>query len=252
MPFPRETDFCFFKMQIKLAELEHKEVAGTEEYRLKLREMQLKLLGIQLALADSRRSLIIVVEGPDAAGKGGAIKRMVEKLDPRFLSVHAISKPTAEEISRHYQWRVWTKLPPYGRMAIFDRSWYGRVLVERVEGFATKAEWKRAYHEINEFERLLTDDGCLIVKIYLHITKEEQLARFKKRESDPHKRWKMNDEDWRNRGKWGHYIEAAEEMFALTSPRHAPWNIVGANFKWHARLRVLKTVLRSLEKLDLK
>lgn len=239
-------------MQIKLDALEHKEIADAADYREKMRAMQLRLLGLQQEVVESRRSVVIVVEGPDAAGKGGVIKRMVEKLDPRFLSVHAVAKPTAEEASRHYLWRFWTRLPAYGRIAIFDRSWYGRVLVERVEGFATKAEWKRAYTEINEFERLLTADGCLLVKVYLHITKDEQLVRFKKRESDPHKRWKMNDEDWRNRGKWSHYIEAAEEMFALTSPRHAPWTVLAGNYKWQARLRMLKTVLRNLEKLDLK
>ena len=192
-----------------------------------------------------------MIEGPDAAGKGGVIKRLVEKLDPRFLNVTAIAKPTAEELAHHYLWRFWTRLPAYGRIAIFDRSWYGRVLVERIEGFASKAEWKRAYREINEFERLLIDDGCAIVKLYLHITKDEQLARFKKRESDPHKRWKMNDEDWRNRGKWDQYVKAAEEMFELTSPRHAPWHVIGANHKWHARLRVLKTVIRALERMEL-
>jgi polyphosphate kinase 2 (PPK2 family) len=239
-------------MQVKLDELEHKEISDGEGYREKMRAMQLRLLSVQQELCESRRSVVVVVEGPDAAGKGGAIKRMVEKLDPRFLSVHAIAKPTGDEARRHYLWRFWTRLPTHGRIAIFDRSWYGRVLVERVEGFATKAEWRRAYQEINEFERLLTDDGCVLVKIYLHITKDEQLVRFKKRESDPHKRWKMNDEDWRNRGKWSHYIDAAEEMFALTSPRHAPWNVIAGNFKWEARLRMVKTVLRSLEKLDLK
>lgn len=238
--------------RISLDALEHKEVENGDDYREKLRAMQLQLLGIQLALVESKRSVVLVIEGPDAAGKGGVIKRIVEKLDPRFLNVHAIAKPTAEEAAHHYFWRFWTRLPAAGRLAIFDRSWYGRVLVERVEGFATKAEWKRAYEEINDFEQLLTDDGCLIVKLYLHITKDEQLVRFKKREGDPHKRWKMNEEDWRNRGKWGQYIEAAEDMFALTSPRHAPWHVIAANYKWTARLRMLKTVLRSLEKLDLK
>jgi polyphosphate kinase 2 (PPK2 family) len=127
-------------------------------------------------------------------------------------------------------------------LAVFDRSWYGRVLVERVEGFATGDEWRRAYGEINEFERLLHDDGVILVKIWLHITKLEQMKRFKKRQGDPMKRWKMNDEDWRNRRKWGAYITAAEEMFARTSPPFAPWHVIPANFKWHARVKLLKTV----------
>ena len=139
-------------------------------------------------------------------------------------------------------WRVWNKLPPRGEMAIFDRSWYGRVLVERVEGFATRPEWKRAYREINEFERLLHDDGAIIIKLWLHITKQEQMTRFKKRQSDPMKRWKMNDEDWRNRNRWNDYIKAAQEMFVHTSPEFAPWDVIPANYKWYSRVKVLKTV----------
>ena len=201
---------------------------------------------------EARHSLVVVVEGPDAAGKGGAIKRLVEKLDPRTYRVYSIVKPTQEEYRHHYLWRFWNKLPPSGQVAIFDRSWYGRVLVERVEGFATPIEWKRAYREINEFERLLVEDGTSIVKSYFHITKEEQLDRFKRREADPLKHWKITEEDWRNRRKWDEHNEAAEDMFERTGSEFAPWTIVEANFKWYARLKFLRTTIRALESLGLK
>jgi polyphosphate kinase 2 (PPK2 family) len=203
-------------------------------------------LQLQHALKGSKRSVIIVVEGPDAAGKGGAIKRLVERLDPRHIRVYSTIKPTTEEYARHYLWRFWNKLPSRGELAIFDRSWYGRVLVERVEGFCTKDEWKRAYRELNEFERVLQDDGTILVKMWLHITKEEQMKRFKKRQADPMKRWKMNEEDWRNRNRWNDYVKAAEEMFVRTSPRSAPWHVIPANYKWFARVRVLETVCERL------
>ncbi|HEV7867047.1 MAG TPA: UDP-galactose-lipid carrier transferase [Chthoniobacteraceae bacterium] len=226
----------------KLDDLEHKSVEEPD-YKPKLKETQLELLNYQRELAETKRSLIVIFEGPDAAGKGGAIKRVTERLDPRILRVHSIVKPTAEEYQHHYLWRFWKKLPPRGQMVVFDRSWYGRVLVERVEGFASEKEWKRAYDEINSFERLLTDDGAVVVKFYLHISKEEQLLRFKRREADPYKHWKINDEDWRNRRKWDEHNAAAEDMFEKTSTVEAPWTVVAANFKWHARVRVLKTVV---------
>ena len=166
--------------------------------------------------------------------------------------MHSIIKPTAEEYRFHYLWRFWQKLAPYGHTIIFDRSWYGRVLVERVEGFATEKEWKRAYQEINEFERTLCDDGTVIVKFYLHISKDEQLARFKRREADPYKHWKINDEDWRNRRKWDEHNGAAEDMFEKTSTEWAPWVVIPANFKWAARIKVVKTVVEALRSAKLK
>ena len=235
----------------RLDELEHKSVDETE-YKPKLKELQLKLLQLQRELSEAKNSLIIVFEGPDAAGKGGAIKRIVERLDPRTLRVHSIIKPTAEEYQHHYLWRFWLKLPPIGQMVVFDRSWYGRVLVERVEGFATDKEWKRAYQEINEFERLLSDGGAVIVKFYLHISKDEQLYRFKRREGDPYKHWKINEEDWRNRRKWDEHNTAAEDMFEKTSSEWAPWHVIPANYKWHARVKVVKTVVDALETAKLK
>ncbi len=229
-----------------LDDLEHKSIEENE-YKPKLKEAQLRLLNLQRELSETKRSLIIVFEGPDAAGKGGAIKRATERLDPRLLRVHSVVKPTEEEHQRHYLWRFWTKIPKHGHTVIFDRSWYGRVLVERVEGFASDKEWKRAYGEINEFERQLTDDGTIFQKFYLHISKEEQLFRFKRRESDPYKHWKINDEDWRNRRKWDEHNAAAEDMFEKTSTDLAPWCVVAANYKWQARVKVARQIAETLE-----
>ncbi len=240
-----------FKKGRRLDDLEHKEISE-EDYKPKLKNSQLDLLKLQRELSETKNSLIIVFEGPDAAGKGGAIKRVVERLDPRILRVHSVIKPTTEEYHHHYLWRFWNKLAPYGQTVIFDRSWYGRVLVERVESFATEREWKRAYQEINEFERLLCDDGAVIVKFYLHITKDEQLLRFKRREADPYKHWKINEEDWRNRRRWDEHNEAAEDMFQKTSTAWAPWHIVPANFKWFARVKIVKTVAEALEAAKLR
>ena len=232
---------------IILDQLNQEKAVDHEDYKNKLRKYQMCLLGQQHKLATSKHALLLVFEGPDAAGKGGAVKRIVEKLDSRKIRVQSSVKPTTEELAHHYLWRFWTKLPPFGEMAIFDRSWYGRVLVERVEGFASKEEWKRAYQEINDFERTLTDNRYIIIKFYLHITKDQQLERFKKREADPAKAWKINDEDWRNREKWNEHNQAAEDMFALTSTDAAPWHVVPANYKWYVRLKVLKTICKHLE-----
>src|ERR1700731_4088615 len=241
-----------YRRRIVLDALNQSKSVDQEEYRVKVKEYQLRLLNLQRALIESKHNLVVIVEGPDAAGKGGAIKRLVEKLDPRTFRVYSIVKPTQEEYQHHYLWRFWSKLPPYGQMAIFDRSWYFRVLVERVEGFASPAEWKRAYREINDFERLLVEDGASIIKVYFHITKDEQLERFKRREADPLKHWKITDEDWRNRRKWVEHNQAAEEMFEHTGTPFADWTVVEANFKWYARLKLLKAAIRALESLGLK
>jgi len=222
------------------------QIESKSDYKEKLKSLQLELLHLQSRLRSSRRSVMMVFEGPDAAGKGGIIKRVVERLDPRALRVYSIIKPTPEELEHHYLWRFWNKLPRQGELAIFDRSWYGRLLVERVEGFACKEEWQRAYEEINHFEKLLSDDGYIICKFYIHITKDEQLRRFEAREADPYKCWKINEEDWRNREKWEEHNTAAEMMFKKTSTKHAPWNIIEGNYKWYARIKVLKLIIKYL------
>jgi polyphosphate kinase 2 (PPK2 family) len=230
---------------LRLDGLEHPSL-DEGDYKPALKQAQLQLLTYQHALSDSKRSLVILFEGPDAAGKGGAIRRMVERLDPRLLRVHSVVKPTEEEYAHHYMWRFWSKLPRYGQTAVFDRSWYGRVLVERVEGFATEKEWKRAYMEIVNFEKSLSDDGTVFVKIYLHISKDEQLSRFKRREADPYKHWKITDEDWRNRRRWDDHNAAAEAMFEKTSSLASEWTIIPANYKWHARIEVIRAVNHAL------
>jgi polyphosphate kinase 2 (PPK2 family) len=182
----------------------------------------------------------------DAAGKGGAIRRMVARLDPRGYKVYRIGAPEPWEDERHYLYRFWTRLPRPGELVIFDRSWYGRVLVERVEGFASQAEWQRAYREINEFERMLVDDGVTLKSLWFHIDPDEQLRRFESRLADPFKAWKMTDEDWRNRSRWDDYIQAAEDMFEKTDTDHGPWTVINANEKRYARLAAIRAVTNAL------
>ena len=233
---------------VRLETLPQDYPVAEEVYKTELKALQNRLNVLQQRLAESGRlPVILVFEGPDAAGKGGAIKRLVGPLDPRGVRVYSIGKPTPLELARHYLWRFWTKLPARGTIAVFDRSWYGRVLVERVEGFAAAEEWRRAYREIGEFERLLTDDGALLLKFYLQITADEQLLRFQRREGDPAKRWKINAEDWRNREQWDAHNAAAEEMLARTNFPAAPWQVVAGNSKRHARLAILRTVATALE-----
>lgn len=217
-------------------------------YTKRLGALQKELLRIQQTYWHERRRAVLVFEGWDAAGKGGAIRRATELLDPRGVHVWPIGAPGPAEQGRHYLWRFWQKLPEPGTFAIFDRSWYGRVLVERVQSFASREEWQRAYGEINEFERLLSDDGVRIVKLFLHITPDEQLERFRERLTNPYKRWKLTEEDLRNRAQWQDSVDAAEEMFERTSTDPAPWHLVPANSKWHARVRVLEIVTQELKR----
>jgi polyphosphate kinase 2 (PPK2 family) len=215
------------------------------------RQIQLRELGYQVYL--QKRPVIIAFEGWDAAGKGGAIKRITEKLDPRGYVVYPISAPQGDEKLRHYLYRFWKRLPERGQIAIFDRSWYGRVLVERVENFAAESEWKRAFREINAFERQLRDFGVLVVKFWIHISREEQLRRFEERKAIGYKAWKLTDEDWRNREKWDAYEEAVEEMLVKTSTTIAPWTLVEGNDKYWARTKVLSRLVELLsEELDYK
>lgn len=192
--------------------------------------------------------VLILFEGWDAAGKGGAIKRLVQNFDPRGYEVIPVSAPNDVERTHHYLWRFWQAVPAAGRISVFDRTWYGRVLVERVEGFAQETEWRRAYREINEFEEQIVNYGAVIVKFWLHIDKEEQLRRFQDRQNTPEKRWKITEEDWRNREKWEAYKAAIDEMLFRTSGRKAPWTVVAANSKEYARWMVLKTVAEAMEK----
>jgi polyphosphate:AMP phosphotransferase len=193
------------------------------------------------------RSLVVVFEGMDAAGKGGAIRRVTAALDARHYAVVPIAAPTDEERAQPYLWRFWRQLPPFGKTVVFDRSWYGRVLVERVEGFAAPSDWSRAYAEINDFEEQLAEHGTVLVKLWLQIDADEQLARFKERQATGFKRYKITDEDWRNRDKWDLYRNAVEEMVDRTSTEIAPWTLVAANDKPFARIKVLETIADALE-----
>ena len=210
------------------------------------RQIELRELGYQVYL--KKRPVIIMFEGWDAAGKGGAIKRITEKLDPRGYVVYPIAAPQGEDKTRHYLYRFWRRLPERGQIAIFDRSWYGRVLVERVEGFAPEEAWKRAYKEINSFERQLRDFGTILAKFWIHISREEQLRRFEERKTIGYKAWKLTDEDWRNRKKWSVYQEAVEEMLVKTSTRTAPWTLVEGDDKYWARTKVLSRLVEILSK----
>jgi polyphosphate kinase 2 (PPK2 family) len=209
-------------------------------------QVALNALGYQVYV--QQRPVVMVFEGWDAAGKGGAIKRVTERLDPRGYVVHPIAAPQGDDKTHHYLWRFWRRLPESGQIAIFDRSWYGRVMVERIEGFCKEEEWKRAYREINQFERELVDYGTILFKFWLHIGADEQLRRFEERSVNELKQWKLTDEDWRNRDKWDAYYNAVNEMLVKTSTVSAPWTIVESNCKWYARVKVLKTLVEKLSK----
>ena len=232
-------------MAINLAELE----AGATfqgDYQRQLEDLQERISRLFVGLHVHQRKAIVVVEGWDASGKGGAIQRLTAKCDPRHYQVWPIAAPSDEEKARHYLWRFWTRLPKAGEVAIFDRSWYGRVLVERVEGFAGPAEWRRAYDEINEFEAQLTSDGTALVKLFFHVTQETQDIRFRARLAHPWKRWKVTGEDLRNRARRDDYLIAFNEMFALTDTRWAPWVAIDANNKKSARIAALTRVADGL------
>ena len=217
-----------------------------EAYNRQLKVLQAELHELAFQVYAQKRPVAIVFEGMDAAGKGGAIKRLTEKIDPRGYVVWPISAPAGDDREHHYLYRFWRRLPEQGQIAIFDRSWYGRVLVERLEGFCTEDAWKRGYSEINQFERQLSDFGTVILKFWLHISKTEQLERFRERERINYKSWKITDEDWRNRGKWEDYMLATEEMLLKTSTPTAPWTLVESNDKYFARIKILRAVAGKL------
>jgi polyphosphate kinase 2 (PPK2 family) len=224
-----------------------------EEYEQRLYAAQRQLLSLRLGLGghlddtDLGPGVLVVMEGSDAGGKGGAIKRIVEPLDPRHYQVSAFAKPTFDEKRKHFLWRFWKEVPGLGGFTLFDRSWYGRVLVERIEGYATKPQWKRAYDEIVQFERNLVLEGVIIVKFWVQISPEEQMRRFEKRRHDPLRRWKLTDEDWRNRDKIDRYNSAVEDMFTKTDHELAPWHVVSGEQKRWARVEVIETLIKRIE-----
>lgn len=218
-----------------------------DAYKARLEELQDKLSLLHNRMYREKVPVIIALEGWDAAGKGGAIKRITEKIDPRGYEVVPISSPNDLERQYHYLWRFWSKFPKTGHLTIFDRTWYGRVLVERVEGFATKEEWGRSFAEINEMEEGLHKDGYVILKFWLHIDKDEQEKRFTERQNTPEKQWKITEEDWRNRSKWDDYEKAVDEMLVKCSTNYAPWHVIEANSKYYARIKILETIVDALE-----
>ena len=239
--------FPLIKMP-KLKDVPLDKTMGEEEYKKELKELQAKLGQLHNRLYRKRVPVIIGYEGWDAAGKGGNIKRLTGALDPRGFEVHPIASPEPHEKARHYLWRFWTRLPKDGHIAIFDRTWYGRVMVERLEGFCSENDWQRAYYEMNEFEQELANWGAVILRFWVQIDKDTQLARFTDRQNTPSKQWKITDEDWRNREKWDLYEQAVDEMLQKTSTTYAPWHILESVDKKYARIKALKIVIEALEK----
>jgi polyphosphate:AMP phosphotransferase len=247
----REVDGRFDKSELNDSVLKKVDLSKKMEekaYEKRLDELQKKLRLLHGKLYAKRIPVVLAFEGWDAGGKGGAIKRLTNALDPRGYTVNPTSSPNDIERAHHYLWRFWTKMPKDGHIAIFDRTWYGRVMVERIEGFCTTQDWQRAYKEINQMEQQLVNHGAVVLKFWLHIDKEEQARRFQDRQNNPEKSWKITDEDWRNREKWDLYEKAVDEMLVRTSTADAPWIIVEGNDKLYARIKVLETVVNALEK----
>ena len=231
----------------RLASVDLTKTMDKKEYQEQLKDLQHRLALLHSELYRTRIPVILAFEGWDAAGKGGAIKRLTQAMDPRGYEVHPTASPNDIEKAHHYLWRFWKNLPKGGHVAIFDRTWYGRVMVERIEGFCSEQEWKRAYKEINDSEATWVNAGAIVLKFWLQIDKDEQERRFNERMNTPEKRWKITDEDWRNRAKWDAYEKAVDEMLIRTSTTYAPWTIVEADSKYYARIKVLKTVVEALE-----
>lgn len=236
---PTEPDF--------LARIDLSHSLSLETYKQQLKKEQVCLRKLQMMIFQHQIPVLLLFEGWDAAGKGGAIKRLTDNLDPRSYTVIPFSAPSDEEKAHHYLWRFWRRLPTTGKIGIFDRSWYGRVFVERVEGLCTEQEWRRAYREINEFEAQLIDAGYVLVKFWLHINPEEQLARFISRKENPFKQYKLTEEDWRNREKWSLYEVAVNQAIERTNTPKAPWTIIPANDKYYARVKVIQTAIEAVE-----
>ena len=232
----------------KLSKVDLSPVIEDEEYKKELDKLQARLKQLHNIIYRKKIPVILCYEGWDAAGKGGNIRRVARPLDPRGVDVIPIASPLPHELNRQYLWRFWTKLPRSGHFCIFDRTWYGRVMVERLEGFCSEDDWRRAYNEINEFERQLTDWGAVVLKFWIHIDQDTQLARFTDRQNTPEKQWKITEEDWRNREKWPLYEKAVDEMLEKTSTENAPWHIIESNDKKYARIKTLKIIIKALEK----
>ncbi len=237
----------------RLDEIDMSGRLDNKEYEARLEAAQDRFLELRLKLGGQTTDgklgpgLLVVMEGSDAGGKGGAIKRMVAPLDPRHFNVYSYAAPDSRELRHHFLWRFWARVPGRGGMCVFDRSWYGRVLVERVEGFASDDQWKRAFDEIVNFERGLVQEGVILIKFWMQVSPDEQLERFKGRETDPLRRWKLTDEDWRNRDKQPQYNLAAEEMFERTDHELAPWNLIAGDQKKWARVAVLEATIKRIE-----
>lgn len=232
----------------KLAEVDLSPTISDEDYDEQLKKLQKRLGELHNLVYRRKIPVVLCYEGWDAAGKGGNIRRIAKPLDPRGFDVMPIASPEPHELNRQYLWRFWTRLPRSGHICIFDRTWYGRVMVERLEGFCSEDDWKRAYNEINEFERQLTDWGAVVLKFWIHIDQDTQLARFTDRQNTPEKQWKLTEEDWRNREKWPQYEAAIDEMLEKTSTENAPWYIIESNDKKYARIRTLRLLIDALEK----
>ena len=244
---PFKENFPLLKRPL-LAEVDLSPSLTDVEYKKELKKLQKRLGELHNVIYRKKIPVILCYEGWDAAGKGGNIRRVARPLDPRGFDVMPIASPEPHEKARHYLWRFWTRLPRSGHFCIFDRTWYGRVMVERLEGFCAEEDWQRAYNEINEFERQLTDWGAVVLKFWIHIDQDTQLQRFNDRQNTPEKAWKLTEEDWRNREKWPQYEEAINEMLQKTSTKNAPWFIIESNDKKYARIKALKIVIEALEK----
>ncbi|MCR4722774.1 MAG: phosphate--AMP phosphotransferase [Eubacteriales bacterium] len=244
---PVKESFPLIKMP-KLSEVDLTPTISDEEYSRELDRLQEKLAEQHNIIFRKKIPVVICYEGWDAAGKGGNIRRVAAPLDPRSFIVEPIASPEPHELARHYLWRFWTRLPKSGTITIFDRTWYGRVMVERLENLCSEKDWKRAYNEMNEFERDLTEWGALVLKFWLHIDSDTQLDRFNDRQNTPEKQWKITDEDWRNRDKWDDYEKAVNEMLEKTSTENAPWYIIESNDKQYARIRTLRIITNAIEK----
>lgn len=222
------------------------EMRGLDNAWARIAQLRLTLGG-QIGRKEVGPPVCVLFEGWDASGKGGSIKRLVAPMDPRHVRVVQFAAPTKDELRHHFLWRFWPALPGWGGMTVLDRSWYGRVMVERVEGFASRDQWLRAYEEINSFERTLVDEGMILIKLWMHLSEEEQLKRFKRREKDPLKQWKLTEDDWRNREKRDEYLSAIEDMLARTDEPVAPWDVIAGESKRYARVSVIETVIARIE-----